>query len=232
MPRPTGSDVEPTTVRGVLRWMVRHPWSALVRRWNYKSAVLSAVLRASIFFGANRAAGVDAAVAAMITEFCFRISTAGFYGAVTQAFRRVEPPQAGTIAAMVVLPLVTHSLEFIVHWWRGTPELGVSIAASVMLYGDLDVLQSLRDAARRVRRRRRRASRCCRTWQHCHGSWRCSCAPRPGPAYGHGPDVAPHHQLVPSLVRWHSHVLYGASRGREPRAAAPVPARCPDRRTA
>jgi hypothetical protein len=112
--------------------MVRHPWSALVRRWNYKSAVLSAVLRASIFFGANRAAGVEAAVAAMITEFCFRISTAGFYGAVTQGFRRVEPPQAGTIAAMVVLPLVTHSLEFIVHWWRGTPELGVSIAASVI----------------------------------------------------------------------------------------------------
>ena len=84
------------------------------------------------FFGANRAAGLDAAVAAMITEFCFRISTAGFYGAVTQAFRRVEPPHAGTIAAMVVLPLLTHSLEFVVHWWRGTPELGLSILASVM----------------------------------------------------------------------------------------------------
>jgi hypothetical protein len=27
--------------------------------------------------------------------------------------------------------VLTHSLEFMVHWWRGTPELGVSIAASV-----------------------------------------------------------------------------------------------------
>jgi hypothetical protein len=123
--------MEPTTVGGVLRWMLRHPWRALVCRWNYKSALLSALMRSLIFFAANRAAGFDAAVAAMTTEFCFRVTTAGFYGAVTQGFRRVEPAQAGTVAAMVVLPLLTHSLEFVAHWWRGTPELGVSIAASV-----------------------------------------------------------------------------------------------------
>jgi hypothetical protein len=122
---------EPSTVGGVLRWMLRHPWEAVGRRWNYKSAVLSAVIRAAIFFGTNRAAGFDAAVAAMTTEFCFRMVTAGFYGAMTQAFRRVEPPLAGTMAAIVVLPLLAHSLEWLVHWWRGTPELGISIAASV-----------------------------------------------------------------------------------------------------
>lgn len=127
----TGSDVEPTTVGGVLWWMLRHPWDAVGRRWNYKSAVLSAMLRSSIFFGANRVAGLDAALAAMATEFCFRIVTAGFYGAVTQAFRRVEPPHAGILAAMVLLPVLAHSMELTVHWWRGTPELGVSMAASV-----------------------------------------------------------------------------------------------------
>lgn len=132
MIRPKASRVEPATVAGVLRWMLRHPWDAIGRRWNYKSALLSAVVRASIFFGANRVAGFDAAVAAMTTEFLFRICTAGFYGAVTQAFRRVEPPVAGTMAAMVVLPLLAHSLELIVHWSRGTPELGVSMAASVV----------------------------------------------------------------------------------------------------
>jgi hypothetical protein len=124
-------EMEPATVGGVLRWMLRHPWDAVGRRWNYKSAVLSALLRSGIFFGANRVAGPDAAVAAMTTEFCFRIVTAGFYGAVTQAFRRVEPPHAGTMAAMVVLPALAHSLELTVHWWRQTPELGVSMAASI-----------------------------------------------------------------------------------------------------
>jgi hypothetical protein len=35
-------------------------------------------------------------------------------------------------AAMVILPLVNHSLEFLVHWLRGTPKLGLSISASVL----------------------------------------------------------------------------------------------------
>jgi hypothetical protein len=99
--------------------------------WNYKSAVMSALLRAPIFFTANLTAGTDAAVAAFVTEFCFRFATAGFYGALTQAFRRVEPALRGTIAALVVVPGVAHALEFLVHWARGTPELAASIGASI-----------------------------------------------------------------------------------------------------
>jgi hypothetical protein len=33
---------------------------------------------------------------------------------------------------MVVLPLANHSLEFLVHWLRGTPKLAASITASVI----------------------------------------------------------------------------------------------------
>ena len=66
-----------------------------------------------------------------ITEFLFRFATSGFYGALTQAFRRVEPARTGMIAAMVILPLLAHTLEFIVHWWRGTANLGLSITVSL-----------------------------------------------------------------------------------------------------
>jgi hypothetical protein len=125
--------VEPATVAGVVRWMLWHPWDALGRRWNYKSAVLSSLMRASLFFVTNRRAGFEAAMAAMITEFVFRFCTAGFYGAMTQAFRRVEPERYGMAAAMIVLPLIAHTLELAVHWWRGTPVLGLSILASVLL---------------------------------------------------------------------------------------------------
>jgi hypothetical protein len=127
------TSVEPTTVSGVIWWMARRPWQALIVRWNYKSAVLSAVTRALLFFAINDRAGRDAALAAMTTEFCFRFATSGFYGAMTQNFRRVEPAAAGTVAAMIVLPVVAHSLEFVVHWWRGTAVLEASIAASVIL---------------------------------------------------------------------------------------------------
>jgi hypothetical protein len=115
----------------VLWLLVRHPWQYVVRRWNYKSAVMSSVFRAQIFFIANLSAGPDAALSAMGAEFVFRFATAGLYGALTQAFRAVEPARAGTLAVMVLLPVVGHSLELGVHWMRGTPKLEASIAASV-----------------------------------------------------------------------------------------------------
>lgn len=122
---------EPQSLRGVLVWLVTSPVEAFALRWNYKSAVLSSLVRGAIFFSANVSVGIDAATAAVLTEFILRFATAGFYGALTQAFRRVEPAFAGTVAAMILLPSLAHSIEFTVHWWRGTPALATSIAASI-----------------------------------------------------------------------------------------------------
>lgn len=99
--------------------------------WNWKSAVLSAAIRASIFFAVNLRAGRTAAVAAFSTEIVLRLITSGFYGGVTQACGRLEPEWKGLLVAVITLPLMSHGLEFIVHYWRGTPELALSIAASV-----------------------------------------------------------------------------------------------------
>jgi hypothetical protein len=122
---------EPRTVLGVLAWVASNPWTSVGQRWNYKSAVLSSLCRALIFFATNLSAGGEAALAAMTAEFCLRFSTAGFYGALTQAFRGVHPPRHGTLAAIVLLPFVAHSLELLVHWWRATPELLASVGVSV-----------------------------------------------------------------------------------------------------
>ena len=69
----------------------------------------------------------------MAAEFALRFVTAGFYGALTQAFRRAEPERAATVAVMVLLPIAGHSLELLLHWSRGTPRLAESIVASVAL---------------------------------------------------------------------------------------------------
>jgi hypothetical protein len=122
---------EPTELRDVFLGFVTRPWDTLGRKWNYKSAIMSSAMRSTLFFTTNLTAGFDAAAAAMLTEFVFRFTTAGFYGAATQAFRRVEPPLHGTIGAAILLPAVAHSLELVVHWARGTPELAASLIASV-----------------------------------------------------------------------------------------------------
>jgi hypothetical protein len=122
---------EPASVLGVFAWITHHPWESVGRRWNYKAAVMSAIVRSSLFCATNAGAGLDAAVAAMATEFWFRFATAGFYGALTQAFRRVEPAAVATLAAIVVLPTVAHTLEFLVHFLRGTVALAASIGVSI-----------------------------------------------------------------------------------------------------
>ena len=91
---------------------------------------MSSAVRGGLFFAVNAHAGLDAATAALLTEFALRATTAGFYGATTQAFRQAEPAWAATAAVSFILPIVTHSVELLVHWLRGTPALAASISAS------------------------------------------------------------------------------------------------------
>jgi hypothetical protein len=119
------------SVSDVFRQLLTNPGQLLVRRWNWKSAAFSSILRAVIFLFANLTAGWRAATGAMLAEFLYRAITSGFYGALTQAFREAEPPWAAVIAVMILLPLVSHSLELMVHILRGTPKIITSLVASV-----------------------------------------------------------------------------------------------------
>jgi hypothetical protein len=120
------------SVGEVLRELGRNPVGLLLRRWNWKSALLSSLFRATIFFFVNLAAGWPAAVAAMSTELLYRAVSAGFFGALTQSFRRAQPEWLAATTAMVLLPLTSHSLELAVHFARGTPKLIASIISSVI----------------------------------------------------------------------------------------------------
>jgi len=111
--------------------IARHPYEHLVRRWNWKSAVTSVILRAIIFFSTNLSAGLDAAYGAVITEFGYRVLLSGGIGALTQALRKCEPAWAAALSISVVLPIISHLVEFTVHFVRRTPRLGRSVGVSI-----------------------------------------------------------------------------------------------------
>ena len=119
------------SVADVLRGFVLHPREWLLRRWNWKAAILASVLRGAIFFASNWRAGWRAASAAMLVEFAYRAVTSGFWGAMTQAFEGAEPAWLATLAALLVIPLVSHALELLVHLLEGTPRLWASMLSSV-----------------------------------------------------------------------------------------------------
>ena len=112
----------------VMRDVVRHPVRHLVINWNWKAALLSAICRATLFLGVNLPAGVAAGLRAMVTEFLFRGVASGVFGSLTQAFSRAHH----FWIALLVLPALGHTAEFLVHRAAGTPRLSGSIAVSVL----------------------------------------------------------------------------------------------------
>lgn len=124
---PTGTP----TVPDVFRSIARDPYHHLIRRWNWKSAVTSTLIRGAIFFSANLSAGLRAALGAMLADWSFRALLCGVSGSVTQSLRKAEPAWAATLSAIVLLPAFSHAVEFAVHWLHGTPKLAASILASV-----------------------------------------------------------------------------------------------------
>jgi hypothetical protein len=128
----TAATDHPQSVGAALGSLFRHPrhW---IEVWNWKAALTSSLVRGAVFFGVNLMAGWDAARAALVTEFTLRAVTSGFYGALTQRFRLVKPRWAATLTASVLLPVVSHTVELMVHWLRHTEALAASIAASACL---------------------------------------------------------------------------------------------------
>ena len=119
------------TVGEVFGELIASPHRLLIQRWNWKAAMFSASLRGALFLFANLTAGWRAATGAMLCEFVYRVTSAGFYGAITQAFCRAEPDWAAAAATTVLLPAVSHSVELAIHVLRGTPNLLTSLMSSV-----------------------------------------------------------------------------------------------------
>lgn len=85
-----------------------------VRYWNYKGAILSGVLRAPIFL-VTYLIGKETlklAIGAALVQFVFRFFFAGVSGALIQSFRLVEPAWKALLTVLLLVPLVSHLLEF------------------------------------------------------------------------------------------------------------------------
>lgn len=107
--------VEPSRqITDVFQNLVRHPVKMLIWRWNWKAALLSAMLRSPIFFTAYLAQkqGLWIALGAMSVQFVFRTLFGGVNGAALQAFSKVTPAWHAVVAIPIVLAAVSHIFEF------------------------------------------------------------------------------------------------------------------------
>lgn len=116
-------------LRTALRAILHRP-SVLLRDWNWKAAVFSALLRALLFFCLNLRAGSGRAVRAMLVEAAYATVAAGFAGAATQRLRHAVPRLATAAVVWLAIPLVLLAAQAAVHFAMGTPRLARSLLAS------------------------------------------------------------------------------------------------------
>ena len=105
------------SVAGVFHSLGQHPWQILAR-WNWKSALLGAILRASFYFTVYKASKESwlVTLTAVLIELAFRFLTSGISGSLVQSFRRATPTWLATAIVTVSLPIFSHTVEFVTHY--------------------------------------------------------------------------------------------------------------------
>jgi len=105
------------TIHGAAFEILRHPFRTLVLNWNWKSAIISSVLRAPIFFAAYMATkqGFKMALGAMALQFIFRAITGGTNGSIIQSFSKVQPAWHAVVTIPLILTVVMHLGEWVLQ---------------------------------------------------------------------------------------------------------------------
>lgn len=105
------------SVGDVLRNLAHHPVQ-IVTRWNWKTSLLGALLRASFYFTVYQASRETwiVTLTAVLVELGFRFITTGIAGAIVQSFRRAKPVWLAGLIVSISLPAFSHAVEFITHY--------------------------------------------------------------------------------------------------------------------
>jgi hypothetical protein len=129
-------EIMPDSIREVLKVLLKNPL-VIIWRWNWKSAVLSGLLRGPIFFMAYKKEGYAVAIGAMFAQTFSRMLFGGVNGAIIQSFSRVEPEWHAFLTVPLVLAAFSHLIEFIVQSaydnYYGSASMGKAITVSIAI---------------------------------------------------------------------------------------------------
>ena len=107
---------EPISIGDVFSSIFSHPFQ-IVKRWNWKVALIGSSVRAFIYLVTYKATNSwVVTLAAVFVELGFRFFTSGFFGALTQSFRRANPAWLASLTVTIVFPLVSHIVEYFTHF--------------------------------------------------------------------------------------------------------------------
>ena len=107
-----------TTVQG-FRSLLLFPF----RLWNWKSALLSVLIRSFALFCMVTRHGHHSGLHAAAIEACYVAVTAGFYAALQQRSLSMEPRWLSGLAVVVGVPILAQAIDYLLQHAMGTPNM-------------------------------------------------------------------------------------------------------------
>ncbi len=103
-------------------------------RWNWKSAILSALIRSFVYLLTTMKHGWHSELHAIAAEMCYVALTAGIYSALQQGALDIRPRWLSNLLIVVAVPVLSQTVEYTVHAIAGTPNLKTAII-SILSFG-------------------------------------------------------------------------------------------------
>ena len=132
--RAPSPDPERLNVGAAAVYVLTHPWEVFITDWNWKTALLSAILRVAIW-PTTKVAGVrlvsPGALRGLLIEFAYRLAIGGFWGALLQAFAGARPAWLAGVC-MILLQGCAHWFEYLVLRMGGAAHAGAITFASIV----------------------------------------------------------------------------------------------------
>jgi hypothetical protein len=112
-----GSNAKAKTWFGVTSTLFRHPIKEILWRWNWKTAILSASMRAAIFLFIylQQRQGLLLSLGAFSIQFALRAFVGGVSGSIIQSYSRVQPAWHAVVSVPLAVVFLSHILEFSVQ---------------------------------------------------------------------------------------------------------------------
>ena len=107
----TSTSAEGQSVGSVLRLLWSDPRTRLVARWNWKTGLLSGLVRTGVL-AAVVLPGGGSALALACVELLLRVAFGGFYGTLAEALRTARPVWLAGVWLGVLLPGAVHVVEY------------------------------------------------------------------------------------------------------------------------
>jgi hypothetical protein len=104
----------------------------VLRLWNWKSAILSVMLRVPIFAVATIRRGPEVVAGAILTETAVCALNAGWFAAVVQILRNRKPVWLVATVISVIVPLCGQVIEYAIHAWHQTPHRLAAVIVSTV----------------------------------------------------------------------------------------------------